>query len=182
MKPFQLLAVICLCALGHTLEAEVIYKWVDDQGVPHYSNSVPEGISNYETLGVEPAPAIPSEVVTAPPPKQPGGSAASETIPSAPLQPETEQSTSEFAQLSVAELEQRCEGAREQLIAPLRAAEIERCQADPDNDPAWCQRYFADFGDAARQPDGVMGPRLFDDLPECLAAEQARARQGGTSR
>lgn len=77
---------------------------------------------------------------------------------------------------SVQAMEQRCEQAREAKIKPLREAEIARCKAQPRNDPAYCERYWSDYGNAVRLPNGAVRPRLFDDLPECVAAYQARRR------
>jgi hypothetical protein len=71
-------------------------------------------------------------------------------------------------------LEAQCEAARAAHIKPLRDAEIAKCKADGRNDPAYCERYWSDYGNAHRMSNGVMSPRLFDDLPECKAATQAR--------
>ena len=65
------------------------------------------------------------------------------------------------------------ETAREAMIAPLRAGEIEKCKTQR-NDPAYCERFWADYGDASRGDHGQMMPRMFNDLPECVAATQAR--------
>jgi hypothetical protein len=74
----------------------------------------------------------------------------------------------------VAALEAQCEQEREARIKPLREMEIARCKADTHNDPAYCERYWKDYGNAVRRPDGTMTPRLFDDLPVCVAAFEAR--------
>lgn len=74
----------------------------------------------------------------------------------------------------VAALQARCEAAREARIKPLREAEIDKCKAQEGSDPAHCERYFADYGNAVRMSNGRMLPRLFHDLPECLEAEKAR--------
>jgi hypothetical protein len=74
----------------------------------------------------------------------------------------------------VAALEAQCEQEREALIKPLREMEIDRCKADVHNDPAYCERYWKDYGNAVRRPDGTMTPRMFDDLPTCVAAFEAR--------
>lgn len=76
----------------------------------------------------------------------------------------------------VTRLEAACEAAREARLKPLREAEIRKCQADPRNDPAWCGRYWADYGNARPRPNGTMSPRMFDDLPQCMQAEAARIR------
>jgi hypothetical protein len=76
-------------------------------------------------------------------------------------------------------LEAQCEAAREAALAPLRAARIAECRADRRNEPAFCERYWRDLGNGTRTRDGRWLPRLFDDLPECVAAREARRRVGG---
>lgn len=71
-------------------------------------------------------------------------------------------------------LEAQCEQEREARIAPLREMEIARCKADPHNDPGYCERYWRDYGNAVRHPNGTMSPRMFDDLPICVQAFEAR--------
>jgi hypothetical protein len=71
-------------------------------------------------------------------------------------------------------LEAQCEQEREANIKPLRDMEIEKCKADAHNDPAYCERYWKDYGNAMRTPNGTMTPRMFDDLPDCVAAFKAR--------
>ena len=77
---------------------------------------------------------------------------------------------------NVAALEAKCEAARAAHIKPLRDAEIAKCKADGRNDPGYCERFWSDYGNAHRMPNGVMSPRMFDDLPECVSAAQARKR------
>jgi hypothetical protein len=74
----------------------------------------------------------------------------------------------------VAALEARCEADREERIKPLREMEIANCKADKRNDPAYCERYWKDYGNAQRGTNGRMLPRMFDDLPSCVAASEAR--------
>lgn len=71
-------------------------------------------------------------------------------------------------------LELKCEQAREAQLKPIRDAEIAKCKAQKRNDPEYCERYWRDLGDAMRLPNGTMKPRMFDDLPECVAAFKAR--------
>ena len=75
----------------------------------------------------------------------------------------------------IKELEQRCEEMRENRIRPLREAEIEKCIADETKDPAWCERYYKDYGNATRGPQGKYTPRMFDDLPPCVQARELKA-------
>jgi hypothetical protein len=71
-------------------------------------------------------------------------------------------------------LEAQCEQEREAMIKPLREMEIAKCKADSHNDPGFCERYWRDYGNAVRHPNGTMSPRMFDDLPVCVAAFEAR--------
>lgn len=78
------------------------------------------------------------------------------------------------AENEVKELEARCEQAREAKLKPLRDAEIAKCQAGKRNDPDYCERFWRDLGAATRLPNGAVKPRMFDDLPQCVAAFKAR--------
>jgi len=82
----------------------------------------------------------------------------------------------------LANLDAQCEAAREAKIKPLRAAEIAKCKADSHNDPEYCERYWRDYGNASRRANGTMTPRMFDDLPECVAAAKAHAAQNQDGR
>jgi hypothetical protein len=57
----------------------------------------------------------------------------------------------------VVALEAQCEQEQEVKIKPLREMEIAKCKADSHNDAAYCET-----------------PRMFDDLPICVAAFEAR--------
>ncbi len=83
----------------------------------------------------------------------------------------------DITKLSLADLDLRCDEARENMIAPLREAEIATCKEDKRNDPAWCERFNADYGDGGRMASGSIRPRMFDDLPECVEALQERNRR-----
>jgi hypothetical protein len=80
-------------------------------------------------------------------------------------------------------LEAQCEKEREAKIKPLREMEIAKCKADSHNDPSYCERYWRDYGNAVGHPNGTMSPRMFNDLPICVAAFEARKalinRDGG---
>jgi hypothetical protein len=82
----------------------------------------------------------------------------------------------------VAALESQCAAAREAKIKPLRDAEVAKCKATRKDDPEYCERYWSDYGNAKRLANGTMSPRMFDDLPVCVSAYQARQalnRSGG---
>jgi hypothetical protein len=155
---------------------QVVYKWTDEDGVVHFGEAPPAGVQA-ERIVTSAAPAVPA--TPAPPPETP---AAEGPEPAARPQAEVpplagaadERSISE---MSLAELDARCESAREALIAPLREAEIERCKAEPRTDPASCERRNADFGAPVRTVNGTVTPRMFHDIPPCLDAQNERRRR-----
>ncbi len=156
---------------------QAVFKWTDENGAVHYGDSVPDGVENYERVSITPAPAAApaSEQTRAADPAAPS---ATETAPQAPTS-STSVATPEPARaLSLQEMDRLCEDARERAIAPLRTAAIEECKASRRNDPAFCERFYADFGDAGRTESGAIRPRMFDDLPECVQAQQERSGRG----
>jgi hypothetical protein len=74
----------------------------------------------------------------------------------------------------VAALEARCEAEREAKIKPLREMEIAKCEADQHNDPGYCERFWKNYGNSMRGANGGTIPRMFHDLPVCVAAFKAR--------
>lgn len=80
--------------------------------------------------------------------------------------------------ISVEQLDARCEAARQVKIRPLREAEIAKCKAEKRSDPQYCERFWKDYGEGGRNINGAVRPRLFDDLPECVAAHEARSHSG----
>lgn len=70
-----------------------------------------------------------------------------------------------------AEIDQLCEAARDEKLAPLRADIYAECLEGKRGDEAYCRRYA----------DGYNGERIggsprFYELPECEAAFQYRSR------
>ena len=80
-------------------------------------------------------------------------------------------------QATVEELQQRCEEMRENRLKPIREAEIEKCKADETKDPAWCEKYYQDYGNATWGAGGKYTPRMFDDLAPCVQAREMKAKQ-----
>jgi hypothetical protein len=73
----------------------------------------------------------------------------------------------------VASLEARCEQDREAKIKPLREKEIKNCVANR-SDLDYCKTFWKDYGNPVRLKNGATTPRMFDDLPSCVAAFEAR--------
>jgi hypothetical protein len=51
--------------------------------------------------------------------------------------------------------------------------DIKRCLANR-RDLDYCTTFWKDYGNAVRNNNGTMTPRVFDDLPSCKAAFEAR--------
>ena len=171
-------AVTALCAGAHA--EKTVYKWVDEDGVAHFSDSPPaeSNPGDTETLTI---PKTPPNVA----PAQPAATSPTVSVPVAAnqsIQPQTEMpplyEKIDISKMSVSDLDLRCEEAREKMIAPLREAAIVECKQDKRRDPAWCERFNADFGEGGRTESGAMRPRMFDDLPECVEALQENNRRG----
>ena len=162
-----LATILSISANGQALAQEV-FKWTDENGVVHYGDSVPDSVEDYERVSISPSlTAIPAPVQTLPTERdEPAPQTAKPSTPTAAPQP--------VSAMSLEELDQVCEAAREREIAPLRQAAIEECKASPRSDPAYCERFNATFGDAIYLPSGATRPRMFNDLPECVQAEQER--------
>lgn len=65
-------------------------------------------------------------------------------------------------------LDEACEQARQEKLAPLKAQFTQEC-IDKGRGPAWCKKFHADYGTQA----GKRAP-LFYDLPECVEAFEFR--------
>ena len=84
-------------------------------------------------------------------------------------------------------LRQRCEVARESMIAPLREQAVRDCVSRPRSTQtrAQCEAFYKDFGQGGGTVGGGFRAPMFIDLPECQEyfAEQDRQNQsGGRSR
>lgn len=170
-----ILAVACASAYAQ----QKVYKWVDENGVVHFSEESPP-----DTLEVDV-----DTIVTDPPPSYvpPARTTiksrpASETVvEKQPAQPQARVPSPapelDVTQMSLEDLDRRCEDAREEKIAPLRDAEIANCIETETGDLAWCEAFWADYGDATRTASGYLTPRMFHDLPECTEAWEERIRR-----
>jgi hypothetical protein len=160
---------------------KTVYKWVDENGVVHYGEEPPAGESpdvDVETFTTDPAPAyIPPAQTTV---KSHSPSAAD--VENKPTQPDAPESppaaTMDITKMSLADLERRCEAARQKKIAPLKAAEITKCVQEGTGDQNWCETFWADYGAPTRRASGGMTPPMFHDLPECVDAYEETRRRG----
>lgn len=171
--------VVLLALMTGAYAQQKVYKWVDEEGVVHFSEEPPDESNKVkvETFTTDPAPPH------APPaPTDVRSQATSEARVAAPsVQPELQMPAPgkqmDIAEMSLAELDLRCEDAREKKIAPLREAEIAKCIETGTGDQAWCETFWADYGAPVRTQSGTLTPRMFHDLPECLEALDERHRR-----
>ena len=159
---------------------KTVYKWVDEDGQVHFGDAPPadSNPAEAEVLVVPKSPPHAAPAQTAE--RVSAESATEDSIQT--MQPAKEMAPlyekTDITQLSLAELDLRCEEAREKMVAPLREAEIAKCKQDRREDPAFCERFNADFGDGGRTFSGTIRPRLLDDLAECEEALHEKNRRG----
>jgi uncharacterized protein DUF4124 len=166
-----------VCASVHAQQK--VYKWVDEDGVVHFSEEPPKESPKVEVdvITTDPAPPyVPPAQTTikSASPSEPVGEDQS-AQPEIQVHPPVKQI--DITEMSLADLDRRCEAAREKIIAPLRKAEIEKCIQTETGDQAWCEVFWADYGDARRTASGMITPRLFHDIPECVEALDERHRR-----
>ncbi len=168
---------IILMVVGANVDAQqTVYKWVDKDGVVHFSDEPPvqseaakmETITTAKPQPYEP-PAQPAVKLRAAP-EEPVEKRSTELKTDTP--PPIEQI--DIKEMSLTDLDRRCEDAREVKIAPLREAEIAKCKKQDPDYPARCERFYADYGDGGRTVSGGFRPSMFHDLPECIEADQER--------
>lgn len=147
---------LLVCPTGHA----AMCKWTDENGTVHYAEECPEGLANERV-----------EIQAAPEP-QPGSQPYSGKKPKQKQQLSAED-TSRKRKSSPAQLAAECERAREARLKPEREKLIKDCIAKGDQDASYCRNYYANYGDGGRQ-GGRKVPRMYDNLPECVAARQAQ--------
>ena len=171
-----ILTVVCASVYAQ----QKVYKWVDEEGVVHFSEEPPDKSpkDEVETFTTDPPPPYVPPAQTAI--KSP---LASETdVENQTAQPEIRRPPPvkevDITEMSLADLDRRCEDVREERIAPLREAEIANCIQTETGDQAWCETFWADYGEPRRTATGGFTARLFHDLPECKEAWEERNRRG----
>ena len=172
---------LVLTALSASVGAQTkVYKWVDEDGVVHFSEDLPQLPPDIqvEVVTTSPAPtpgrqtqvAVKSPVRTKPNVESPSVQPGVEVPPLAkPV---------DITKMSLEELDRRCEDAREAMIAPLRQSEIEKCVETGTGDRAWCEAFWADYGAPSRTATGALIPGMFYDLRECTEAFDERNYRG----
>jgi hypothetical protein len=156
-----------------------VYKWVDEEGVVHFSEEPPSQSTKVEveTFKTDPTPTnvVPTQTTIRLP------SAPEKHVENRTAQPEMQTAAPvkkiDISSMSLSDLDRRCESAREKKIEPLREAEIAKCVETKTGDQAWCETFWADYGDGTRTVTGASTPRMFHDLPVCTEALDERHRR-----
>ena len=76
----------------------------------------------------------------------------------------------------VSKLQQTCEAARQEALAPMRAQKTQACIEQQLRRPEHCERYYQTYGNVAPGPSGAPQQGYYYDLPPCqewLAARDA---------
>jgi hypothetical protein len=178
---FFTLGIILAVACGNVYAQQTVYKWVDEDGVVHFSELPPDesAESGVKVITTDPSPpppkVLPAQTTTVSP-------SASETdVENLSTQPETQiiplVEEIDITEMSLVDLDSRCEDAREERLAPLREAEIAKCVRTEIGDQAWCDNFWSDYGEPIRTLSGLTH-RMFYDLPKCTEAWDERSRRG----
>ena len=132
-----LLGIILMVACANVNAQQTVFRWVDEDGAVHFSDAPPDESEAVESKALTIAKPPPSIAPAQPVVKTPAASETEGEKQSAPPEIETPPLVRkvDIATLSVADLDRRCEDAREKLIAPLREAEIAKCNQQEDTDP-----------------------------------------------
>jgi hypothetical protein len=176
--------IILVFFLSSAQAQQEVYKWVDQDGVVHFSETPPSEsdlvgtdgeVANktFATTETAPVSTQPIDRTPAPTPAKTIDQ-AQEAPPVAAMQPAAKVN---IADMSLPDLDRRCNVAREKVIAPLREAEIASCKEQKRNDPGFCERFNATYGDGGRTVSGSIRPRMFDDLPECIDYQNESSRR-----
>ena len=175
-----ILLIGLLATTASVYAQQKVYKWVDEEGVVHFSQEPPVASPNVEveTLTTDPAPPYvpPTQTTVKTQPAPETAVAKQSAQPEIPTQPPAREV--DIKKMSLADLDRRCEDAREERIAPLKAAEIANCIKTETGDQAWCETFWADYGDGGRTASGNFFQGMFYDLPECVEAWEERNHRG----
>ena len=189
-----LVTILTLAAVGSTFGDEYC-KWTDENGVVHYDENCPDDVTSavVATEGKRTESQIKAAEETAKSLEWTPNETAeairesikSESEDNAEINANSSpQGNKDFSQMSVEQLEVLCQEEREKRLAPERESLIQDCITDQQKSPEDCKRFYSDYGNAQKiYPNKIVEPgrwyikpALYSDLPECVAAEEARRR------
>jgi hypothetical protein len=171
-----ILTVVCASVYAQ----QTVYKWVDEEGVVHFGEEPPGESTKVEveTFTTDPAPPYVPPAQPTIKPHSGSGTDVEKQLAQPEIQTPPPVKEIDISEMSLADLDRRCEDVRDKKIAPLKKAEIANCIQTETGDQAWCETFWADYGDPRRTASGMLTPRLFHDIPECVEALDERHRRG----
>jgi len=184
---FPLIVVLTLIATVAASGGEYC-KWTDESGVVHFDEKCPGNVTSAivategertdsqikaaeehsKSLLSEPTQSIKSTRKSQRPESVIHAGVTADSSP---------QVSKDFSQMSAEQLDVMCEEEREKRLAPEREQLIQNC-VNKGRSQGYCERYHSDYGAAQR----IIGtnqvrPALYLDLPECVAAWEARRKK-----
>lgn len=177
--------VILAFTVAKTASGDEFCKWTDENGVVHYDENCEDDVTTStvvtegkRTEGQKQAAEEHSKSLLAESTQPINSTGKSQRSRSGSSAGATTQSRpQDFSQMSVEQLDAICQQEREKLIAPERERLIQDCVENKRKSQEYCERYFADYGNAQRLDTGMVRPALYLDLPECVAAFEARKKE-----
>ena len=176
------LIVVLLLITAMAASGDEFCKWTDEDGVVHYDENCPGDV----TSAVIEAEGHRTES------QKIAGEEVSDSLLSEPIQPikptkksqkkkagatadSSHQDSKDFSKMSADQLDVLCEEEREKRLAPEREQLIKICVGDTGGSQEHCENYYSDYGNAVRNDGtGLIQRALYIDLPECIAAWEAR--------
>ena len=77
---------------------------------------------------------------------------------------------------SVASANARCEAAREQRLAPIRAKKVAACERRARKPTAGCETFYSTYGNNSNHANGSVVRGEFYDLSACVKARRLSDR------
>lgn len=83
-------------------------------------------------------------------------------------------SSSDHERESIKKLDDICLEVRTEKLKVVQQEKIETCVNVDKKERSYCERYFKDYGWGSTTASGNRNARLFDQIPECIEAFNAR--------
>jgi hypothetical protein len=181
-----LMVVLTLMA-ATAVNGDEFCRWTDENGVVHYDEKCPDNVTSaivategrrtesQKRAAEEHSKSLLSESTPVLSPTRKSQSSGS-GISAGVNEYSRLQDSEDFSQMSADQLDELCEQEREKRLAPEREQLIKDCVETWRSSQEYCENYFSDYGAAVRLDTGYVRPALYMDLPECVAAWEARVK------
>ena len=161
-------------------------KWTDESGVVHYDERCPDNVTSAIVAAedertesqIKAADELSKSVLseTTQSNKSRAKSHRPESRNDAGVTADSSpQNSKDFSKMSADQLDVLCEEEREKRLAPEREQLIKICVGETRSSQEHCENYYSDYGAAIlNDGTGLIQRALYVDLPECVAAWEAR--------